>query len=78
MNATPSRTYEAPRTLSLRAEGTPNIYAGDSTQVEVGFHYWSGCDVGRQARGVTDWISWSAATEPSLDSAVLAYEMLSS
>ena len=73
LNASPSRTYDAPRTLSPCAEGTPNIYAGDNTRVEVGFHYWSQCDVGRQARGVTDWNSWSAAPEPALDSAIIAY-----
>lgn len=73
LTATASRTYDAPRTLSPCAEGTPNIYAGDSTRVEVGFHYWSQCDVGRQARGVTDWSSWSAAPEPLLDSAITAY-----
>jgi len=75
LNASPSKTYDAPRTLSSCAEGTPNIYAGDSTRVEVGFHYWSQCDVGRQARGVTDWSSWSAAPEPALDNAIVAYGM---
>jgi len=73
LNASPSRTYDAPRTLSPCAEGTPNIYAGDNTRVEVGFHYWSQCDLGRQARGVTDWSSWSAAPEPALDNAIIAY-----
>ena len=73
LNASPSRTYDAPRTLSPCAEGTPNIYAGDNTRVEVGFHCWSQCDVGRQARGVSDWNSWSAAPEPALDSAIIAY-----
>ena len=75
MNASPSQTFDAPRTLSPCAEGTPNIYAGDRTHVEVGFHYWSQCDVGRQARGVTDWSSWSAAPEPALDNAIIAYGM---
>ncbi len=73
LNATASWTYDAPRTLSPCAEGTPNIYAADRTGVEVGFHYWSECNVGRQARGVTDWSSWSAAREPALDSAIIAY-----
>jgi len=73
LNASPSQTFDAPRTLSPCAEGTPNIYAGDRTHVEVGFHYWSQCDVGRQARGVTDWSSWSAAPEPALDNAIIAY-----
>jgi len=73
LNAPTSRIYDAPRTLSPCAEGTPNIYAADSTRVEVGFHYWSQCDVGRQARGVTDWSTWSAAPEPALDSAIIAH-----
>jgi len=73
LSASPSRTYDAARTLSPCAEGTPNIYAGDNTRVDVGFHYWSQCDVGRQARGVTDWSTWSAAPEPALDSAIITY-----
>jgi len=75
LHATPSRTYDSPRTLSPCAEGTPSIYAGDNVRVDVGFHYWSNCDVGRQARGVTDWISWSAATDPTLDNAIVAHGM---
>jgi hypothetical protein len=70
---TPSREFDAPRTLSRCAEGTPNIYVGDRTQVDVGFHYWWNCDVDRQARGVTDWTSWSAAAQPALDTAILLH-----
>src|SRR5438105_6034336 len=73
LGATPSKTYDAPRTLSPCAEGTPNIYEGDSSHVVVGFHYWSECNVGRQARGVTDWSSWNAIREVDLDTAVTAY-----
>jgi hypothetical protein len=73
LSAAPSKTYDAPRTLSPCAEGTPNIYAGDNARVEVGFHYWSECDVGRQARGVTDWNSWSATKDLGLDAAITAY-----
>src|SRR5438309_2313062 len=68
-------TQAAARQYRTCDDGTPNIYAGDSTRVEVGFHYWSQCDVGRQARGVTDWSSWSAAPEPALDNAIVAYGM---
>jgi len=73
LSAAPSKTYDAPRTLSPCAEGTPNIYAGDQSRVEVGFHYWSECDVGRQARGVTDWSSWSATKDVALDAAITGY-----
>ena len=73
LSASPSKTYDAPRTLSPCAEGTPNIYEGDDSHVDVGFHYWSDCNVGRQARGVTDWTSWSAAPEVALDTAITAY-----
>ena len=73
LSAVPSKTYDATRTLSPCAEGTPNIYAGDAARVEVGFHYWSDCNVGRQARGVTDWTSWSATREIGLDSAITRY-----
>jgi Big-like domain-containing protein len=75
LNATPSKTYDAARTLSPCAEGTPNIYSGDASRVEVGFHYWSECNVGRQARGVTDWTSWSATKEIGLDTAITRYGM---
>jgi hypothetical protein len=73
LSANPSKTYDAPRTLSPCAEGTPNIYSGDDSRVEVGFHYWSECNVGRQARGATDWTSWSATNDAALDTAITAY-----
>jgi len=73
LGAHPSKTYDAPRTLSPCAEGTPNIYEGDSARVDVGFHYFSDCNVGRQARGVTDWTSWSATRDVDLDTAITAY-----
>ncbi len=34
-----------------------------------GFHY--GCETARQARGVTDWVTWTADTVPLLDRAAL-------
>jgi hypothetical protein len=73
LSASPSQTYDAQRTLSPCAEGTPNIYAGDSSRVQVGFHYWSACNVGRQARGVTDWTSWTATKDVALDTAITAF-----
>jgi hypothetical protein len=75
----PDRTFNAPHTVTaLRrgAEGTPNIYAAVVRQgiarsrIEVGFHYLhDGLD--RQARGVlTDFTSWSAQPDESLDAAL--------
>lgn len=72
-NGTVAKTFEAPHTLSTCAEGTPNIYSASSTSVDVGFHYWSNCDVDRQARGTTNWSSWSAAPQQQIDNAILAY-----
>ena len=73
LTAHPSKRYDAPRTLSPCAEGTPNIYEGDGLRVDVGFHYWSECNVGRQARGVTDWSSWTATRDIALDTAITNY-----
>ena len=73
LNAVASKTFAAPRTLSPCAEGTPNIYNGNSASVDVGFHYYWNCDVDRQAKGTTDWISWSASAQPAIDDAILTY-----
>ncbi|HJQ13025.1 MAG TPA: hypothetical protein VJ840_18480 [Gemmatimonadaceae bacterium] len=73
LNARASKTFDAARSLSPCAEGTPNIYDGDVSHVDVGFHYWSECNVGRQARGTTDWTTWSATKEVDMDAAVTSY-----
>ncbi len=70
-NGAVAKTFEAPHTLSTCAEGTPNIYSASSTSVDVGFHYWSNCDVDRQARGTTNWTTWSAAKQTQIDNAIL-------
>ncbi len=70
-NGAVAKTFEAPHTLSTCAEGTPNIYSASSTSVDVGFHYWSNCDVDRQARGTTNWSSWNASAQPQIDNAIL-------
>lgn len=72
-NGKVAKTFEAPHTLSNCAEGTPNIYSASSTSVDVGFHYWSNCDVDRQARGTTNWKLWSSAPQPQIDNAILVY-----
>jgi len=64
------RNFQAPRSLSKCAEGTPNIYSvrqrggiGRST-IKVGFHYFRDCKVDRQAGGVLrNFSSWSARVD---------------
>ncbi len=67
--AEPAKRFTAERQLSDCAEGTPNIYAASSREVDFGLHF--GCETARQARGYTDWASWTAETEPLLDRAAL-------
>ena len=64
-----AKRFIAERLLSDCAEGTPNIYSASSEEVVFGFHF--GCETTRQARGVTDWLTWTAETEPLLDRAAL-------
>ncbi len=66
------KTFEAPWTLSPCAEGTPNLYEASGTFVDAGFHFYDDCDLDRQARGSTNWASWSASTRPTLEEAVRA------
>jgi len=70
----PSEMFSCPRTLSKCAEGTPNIYYACSNYVELGFHYFSNCDVDRQARGALNFRTrrWITTKETTLDKAVLA------
>jgi hypothetical protein len=79
--ATADRALRVPRTLSNCAEGTPNIYSATlgptiaNSTIDVGFHYFRGCDVDRQARGtLTNFQSWSARVEPQLNAAFEAFE----
>lgn len=67
-----SKTLDAPRRLSSCAEGTPNLYAASSTWLDVGFHHYRDCTHDRQARGTSDWTSWSPARQPALDRTVEA------
>jgi hypothetical protein len=70
--ARPSKTFEAEQQLSDCAEGTPNLLAASSTSVSFGFHYFSDCDLDREARGTMDWSTWTASKRPELDAAILA------
>lgn len=64
LGAEPAKQFTAERRLSDCAEGTPNIYAASSREVEFGLHYLENCETDRQARGTTDWRTWTA--EPQL------------
>ncbi|MFC8723016.1 sialidase family protein [Kitasatospora sp. NPDC057198] len=73
-----TRQYDAKRSLSSCAEGTPNIYSVrlapdiDHSVIELGGHYFSNCDVDRQMRAVlTDFSSWSAVKQNEFDNALL-------
>ena len=41
------KTFEAPNSLSICAEGTPNLYQASSTFLDVGFHFYDGCELDR-------------------------------
>jgi hypothetical protein len=68
------RTVAVNRTLSACNEGTPNIYAAtlnpdlNQSIINVGFHYFSGCSVDREATGtLTNFASWRAAADTNLN-----------
>jgi hypothetical protein len=68
------RSVAVDRTLSSCNEGTPNIYAVtlhpdlDHSIIDVGFHYFQGCDVDRQAIGtLTNFSSWKARADANLN-----------
>lgn len=71
LQAEPTKVHDAERQLSECGEGTPNIYEASSTRVDFGFHFYAGCEVDRQARGTTDWVTWEAKPAALLDRAVL-------
>jgi hypothetical protein len=68
------RSVTVNRTLSSCNEGTPNIYAAtlnpdlDHSIINVGFHYFKGCDVDRQAIGtLTNFSSWKTTVDTNLN-----------
>jgi Bacterial Ig domain len=68
------RSLAVNRTLSACNEGTPNIYAAtlhpdlDHSIINVGFHYFKGCDVDRQAIGtLTNFSSWKTQADANLN-----------
>lgn len=68
------RRFDAPRTLSRCAEGTPDITAVHGDTVELTGHYRAGCDTDRQLRAVlTGFSHWHAVPDHRLDEAVEAW-----
>ena len=69
-----SRAYDAPRTLSRCAEGTPTITSVHDDTVELTGHYRAGCDTDRQLRAtLTDFRTWHATADHTLDRALLVH-----
>ncbi|WPB73795.1 hypothetical protein KYC5002_32750 [Archangium violaceum] len=77
-NGVAARSFDAPRTLSSCAEGTPNIYSVtlspdiDHSVIDVGAHYYWNCDRDRQQRGrLTNFRSWTTSAQGLVDNALL-------
>lgn len=68
----PNQSFDCPQTLSVCAEGTPNIYYTVLDSIEIGFHFYDDCLVDRQAQGtLTDFSNWTANPLPLYDNAIL-------
>lgn len=74
------RSFDAKRSLSRCAEGTPNVYSVqlnpdiDHSVITLGGHYWWKCDVDRQLSAtLTDFKRWKAVREPGFDAALLRF-----
>jgi len=68
------RAFDAPRTLSRCAEGTPDITAVHDGTVELTGHYWDHCDTDRQLRAILrDFTTWHARPDQRLDRALEAW-----
>lgn len=68
------KEFNARRSLSPAAEGTPNIYSVnlspdiDNSQIDLEFHYYRNSSVDRQAKGkLTNFSSWEASVETDLN-----------
>ncbi|MGH6655714.1 MAG: hypothetical protein ACRDVE_10970 [Actinocrinis sp.] len=75
-----ARSYDARRSLSRCAEGTPNVVSVslspdiDHSVITFGGHYWWNCDRDRQlVATLTDFRRWRARPRPALDAALLAW-----
>jgi hypothetical protein len=74
----PLRSFDARRSLSRCAEGTPNIDSVtlnpdiNRSVISLGGHYWWRCDRDRQLTAtLTDFKRWRVARRPELDEALL-------
>ncbi len=72
------RTFDAPRTLSNCAEGTPSLSSVtlapdiDHSVIEVGLHYFANCNMDRQARGtLRNFDTWGVTQDPVLDAVIV-------
>ncbi|MEU9383004.1 hypothetical protein AB0D38_19355 [Streptomyces sp. NPDC048279] len=66
--------FDAARTLSRRAEGTPDITAVHGDSVEPTGHYRAGCDIDRQLHAtLRDFTVWRARADQRLDLALVAW-----
>ncbi len=68
------RAFDAPRTLSRCAEGTPDVTAVDGDTIELTGHYQESCGTDRQLRArLRDFTTWRAEPDDRLDRAVAAW-----
>lgn len=77
-----SREFDAKRSLSRCAEGTPNVYSVtldpdiDHSVIRLGGHYWWKCDRDRQLSAtLTGFKRWRAVREPDFDQALLRFDV---
>lgn len=69
-----ARAFDAPRTLSRCAEGTPSITAVRGDTIELTGHYRADCDTDRQLRAtLTGFRHWHAAPDRRFDRALQAW-----
>ncbi|MGW6024575.1 hypothetical protein [Streptomyces sp. NPDC055099] len=66
-----ARAFDAPRTLSRCAEGTPDVTAVHGDTIELTGHYRADCDTDRQLRAtLTGFRHWHATPDRRLDRAL--------
>ena len=77
-SAAPYKRFDAPKTLSTCAEGTPDIRAvsyksssstiTSGSTITVGHHYYANCQTDREAVGtLTNFSKWTTAPAPAVD-----------
>lgn len=78
----PTRAFDARKSLSRCAEGTPTIHSVllnpdiDHSVISLGGHYWWRCDRDRQLTAtLTNFKRWKAVRRPDLDDALLRWQV---